>query len=100
MKDKVRVLIVGGDEADRTAVQGALAANEIAAETTAAHELASAHDLERAAERLTGASLRIHAALSVAETLDLTAAEARELLAAHAAVTRLEAAGSERLESV
>jgi signal transduction histidine kinase len=61
-----------------------------------------AHDdhAERVAERLRGASLRIHAAISVAETLDITAAEARVLLAAQAAVTRLEGPGSERLESV
>jgi signal transduction histidine kinase len=53
-----------------------------------------------AAERLAAAILRIHAGISVAETLEITATEARDLLGAHAAVTRLQAPGGERLESV
>ena len=181
--DRLRVLIVDDDEVDRMAVVRALAATDIAAETTEAADVASAIQAlqgsqfdcvlvdyylpggdatdviralaatgatvpaivltgrgdeqvvvellkhgasdyitksgltpaalsqsirralrtvraERAAERLTGASLRIHAALSIAETLDITATEARDLLAAHAAVTQLDGPASQRLESV
>jgi signal transduction histidine kinase len=55
---------------------------------------------ERAAERLAGASLRIHTAMSVVDTLDIAAAEARDLLAAHAAVIRLDVQGAEPREGV